>query len=136
MLSIDPGLCSGDAQLLDRIGARLTSALAGAVGGRITVCIAQQDDEVVLEVRTARPGTWTRARQHVAIDNLLAQLSSAVAKRGGRLVNSVGSFGRLCTTVRIKSSARSAATTPLSTGAGTGLPTSAADAHGAVCKDV
>ena len=53
MLSIDPGLCSGDARLLDRVGARLTSALAGAVGGRITVCIARQDDEVVLEVRSA-----------------------------------------------------------------------------------
>ena len=73
----------------------------------------RRDNDVVLEVRAARPGTWTCARQHVAFDDLLAQLSSEVAKHGGRPVNSVGSFGRLCTTVRIKSSARSATKTPL-----------------------
>jgi hypothetical protein len=104
MLSIDASSqrCPAALQLLDCVGARLTSALAGDVGGRITVCITRQGDDVVLELRTARPGSWTRALQRVAFDNLLAELSSSVMKRGGTLVIGVGSFGRLHATVRVK----------------------------------
>jgi hypothetical protein len=104
MLSIDPAcqLCLRDAMLLDHVGARLTSALAGPVGGRITVSIERQGDDVVLEVRTARPGSWKGALQQVSFHNLVAQLSESVAKRGGMLAISVGPFGRLNAAVRLR----------------------------------
>ena len=104
MVSIDAPSqgCSVELELLDGVGARLTSALAGDVGGRITVCITRQGDDVVLELRTARPGSWTRALQRLAFDNLLAQLSSSVMEPGGTLMIGVGPYGRLHATVRVK----------------------------------
>ena len=103
MVSIDAPSqrCSVELDLLDRVGAGLTSALAGDVGGRITVSITRQAEDVVLELRTARPGSWTRAQQRVAFDDLLAQLSSAVMERGGTLMIGGGPFGRLHATVPV-----------------------------------
>lgn len=102
-LSIDSAcrLSSGDVRLLDRVGGPLTSALAGEIGGRITVRIERQGDDVVLEVRSARPGSWTRALRQPAFENLLSELSSSIAKRG-TLAITMGSFGRLNAIVRIK----------------------------------
>ena len=94
--------CSVELDLLDRIGARLASALAGDVGGRITVSITRHGTDVVLELRTARPGAWTRAMQRDGFENLLAHLSSSVMNRGGTLMIGMGPYVRLNVTVRVR----------------------------------
>jgi hypothetical protein len=89
-------------RLLDRVGARLTSALAGAIGGRLSVLVESTASEVVLDIGSARPGSWTRALQRAEFDNLLADVSSAVARLRGTLTITDESFGRLRATVRIE----------------------------------
>ena len=94
--------CSVELDLLDCVGARLTSALAGEVGGRITVSITREGDDVVLELRTARPGSWRRAMKNVTFEDLVAQVSGSVMERGGTLTIGMGSFGRLNATARVR----------------------------------
>jgi hypothetical protein len=95
-------LTSQVVRILDRVGARLTSALARPIGGRITVRVETIGSEVVLAVRTARPGSWTRALQHVEFDNLLSSVSNTLIRQAGTLEIAERPFGRLTATVRIE----------------------------------
>jgi hypothetical protein len=108
MVSIDAPSqrCPAELDLLDCVGARLTSALAGDLGGRITVVITREGDDVVLELRTARPGSWSRAMHRAMFGDLVAQLSGSVMQRGGTLVIGMGPFDRLTATVRVQARCR------------------------------
>jgi hypothetical protein len=57
--------------------------------------------ETQLELSTPRSGSWTRALQRVAFDNLLVQLSGSVMEPGGSLMIGVSRYGRLNATVRV-----------------------------------
>jgi hypothetical protein len=88
-------------RLLDHVGARLTAALAGPVGGRVAVRVVSKEDQVVLDVGSARPGSWSRALERRSFDDLLADVSRLVEARRGTLALAEEPFGRLRATVRI-----------------------------------